>query len=334
MTTTDLGLDEIHALAHAALSAAGADEANADAVATTVTNAERDRAISHGLFRIPGYVTTLKSGKVNGSADPRPENTTPVVLRCDGQNGHAPLALARCMGPLAEAARQYGVAVLSLTRSHHFAALWPETEALACQGLVGLTCVSYMPMVAPAGGKTALFGTNPFSFSWPRPGHNPFVFDMATAAMAKGEVEIAARDGHKVPLGTGLDAAGELTTDPAEIAKGVLLPFGGHKGSALAMMVELLAGPLVGETFSFQTQERDNGDGGPAQGGQFVLAMSPDILSGKDWAAQAEKFYEKLSAMDGVRLPGSRRHRNRGDAGKRAVNTVLVEKIQALGKGS
>jgi len=333
MTTTELGLDAIYDLAKSALSAAGADEANADAVATTVTNAERDGALSHGLFRIPGYVKTLQSGKVNGAADPRPEHTTPVILRCDGQNGHAPLALARCKDPLAKAAKEYGIAALALSRSHHFAALWPETEALAYEGLVAMTCVSYMPMMAPAGGKAALFGTNPFSFAWPRPGGDPIVFDMATAAMAKGEVEIAARDGHSVPLGTGLGPDGEMTTDPAEIAKGVLLPFGGYKGSALALMVELLAGPLVGETFSYETAERDNKDGGPPQSGQFVLAFSPDVLSGKDWAGQAEKFYAKLGAMEGVRLPGSRRHKNRTDTGPRSVNTALVEKITALTAG-
>jgi len=90
---------------------------------------------------------------------------------------------------------------------------------------------------------------------------------MATAAMAMSEIQIAAREGHEVPLGTGLSPEGELTTDAAEIAKGVLLPFGGHKGSALSLMIELLSGPMVGETFSFETLERDNGDGGPAQGG-------------------------------------------------------------------
>ena len=102
---------------------------------------------------------------------------------------------------------------------------------------------------------------------------------MATAAIAMGDVQIAARDGRLVPPGTGLDENGESTTDLAEIIKGVLLPFGGHKGSHMAMMIELLAGPLVGETASFASKERNNGDGSPPQGGQFILAMNPKILS-------------------------------------------------------
>ena len=90
------------------------------------------------------------------------------------------------------------------------------------------------------------------------------VFDMATASMAMGEVQVAKREGHSVPEGTGLDADGNPTTDPAAISDGgVLLPFGGHKGSAIAMMVELLAGGLIGEAFSYEARERDNGDGGP-----------------------------------------------------------------------
>lgn len=113
--------------------------------------------------------------------------------------------------------------------------------------------------------KRGAFGTNPLSFAWPRPGHNPVVYDMATASMAMGDVQIAARDGREVPLGTGLDEHGELTTDPAAIAKGVLLPFGGYKGSAIALMVELLAAGMTGEQFSFEARETDNKDGGAAR---------------------------------------------------------------------
>ena len=328
--TTDLSLDEIFNLAKSALINNGANEENADAVASTVTNAERDGSVSHGLFRIPGYIKALQSNKVDGSAVPEIEEITPVILRCDAQNGFAPLAHKYGIEKLINAANAFGIAGLSIQRCHHFAALWPEVEAISDQGLVGLTSVSYMPGVAPSGGTTALFGTNPIAFSWPRPGKNPIVFDMATASMAKGEIQIAARDGHSVPLGTGLSPSGELTTDASEIDKGVLLPFGGHKGSVIALMIELLSGPLVGETFSYETKERDNGDGGPAQGGQFILAMSPEIISGKDTSAQTEDFLKNYNEIEGTRLPGERRHENRKDLGKRQVNSALVNTIKEL----
>ena len=92
--------------------------------------------------------------------------------------------------------------------------------------------------------------------------------------MAMGEVQVAKREGHKVPLGTGLTKDGKDTTDPAEIADGgVLLPFGGYKGSGIAMMVELLAGALVGDNFSYETAAKDNNDGGPPSGGEFILSL-------------------------------------------------------------
>ena len=292
--TVEVSLDEIPALTRAVLMAQGADTENAAEVTETVVRAERDRAPAHGLFRVPGYFAALKSGKVDATARPSLPAKTAAGLQCDGRNAFAPMTHKVGLPKLIEAARTLGIAGLSIQRSHHFAALWPEIETVAEAGLIGMTCVSYLPWVAPHGGRTPIFGTNPFGFAWPRPGETPIVIDMATAAMAMGEVQIAAREGHAVPLGTGLSPTGELTTDAAEIAKGVLLPFGGHKGSALALMVELLAGPMVGEAFSYETQERDNADGGPAQGGQFILALSPDVFSDKDWARQTEDFVKNM----------------------------------------
>jgi delta1-piperideine-2-carboxylate reductase len=340
MSTTLLSLDEIYALAHAVLTENGMDKANAKALSMTIHNAERDGSYSHGLFRLPAYVASLKSGKVKGDAKPVATEISPAVISIMGDNGYAPLAHEVGLPLLARAAAKIGVAVLSINRVHHMAALWPEVEFLAEHGLVGMACTSYMPSVAPSGATEALFGTNPLSFAWPRfsPRSSqgevqpPVVFDMATAAMAMGEVHIAARDGHEVPLGTGLNAAGEMTTNPSEIANGgVLLPFGGYKGSAIAMMVELLAAGLVGENFSFEAKEGDNGDGGPPRGGQFILALSPKVISvHDDWESHCDGFFTRLTGLKGVRLPGERRHKNRLSVEPRAINTALVEKIRGL----
>ena len=330
MTTVDLTLDEIHDLAHGAMTANGCDEANAAALADIVTRAERDGSHSHGLFRIPGYVKALRSGKVDGAATPTVTRRTPAVIQCEGHGCFAPLAQTTALPVLAEAAQAIGVAALSLTGVHHFAALWPETEFLADRGLVGIACTAYMPMVAPAGSSTKLFGTNPISFAWPRPGKDPVCYDMATAAMAMGDIQIAARDGHQVPPGTGLDSDGNATTDPAAIAKGVLLPFGGYKGSAIALMVELLAAGLTGERFSYEAKEADNGDGGPPRGGEMVIALSPELIAGPGWQDHVEGFMDRLTGLDGVRVPGARRHRNRRDTGPRAINSTLVDTIREL----
>ncbi len=330
MTSVTLELDDIYKLAHDVMQANGCDKDNAAALADIICRAERDGSHSHGLFRVPGYVKALRSGKVDGKAKPTVKNLTPAVIQVDGNGCFAPLAQAVGLPLLADATGKIGIAALSLVGIHHFAALWPETEYMADRGFVGLACTAYMPMVAPAGSKEALFGTNPISFAWPRPGHGPVVYDMATAAMAMGDVQIAARDGRQVPPGTGLDANGNPSTDPAAIAKGVLLPFGGYKGSAIALMVELLAAGLTGEQFSYEARDTDNKDGGPPRGGEMIIGMSPDIIAGPNWQGHVESFMQKMTSLKDVRMPGARRHKNRLDTGPRQINAALVDTIKEL----
>ena len=331
MATVSLTLNEIFDLAKKTLLANGCDDETASILADLIMKAERDGSLSHGLFRLPAYVTGLKSGKINGKARPEIKKISSSVIKVLGNNCLAPMVLNKSIPELVNAAKTNGVAVLAITNSHHMAAMWPETETIAEQGLVAFACTSYKPAVAPAGAIKPLFGTNPISFAWPRKNNTPVVYDMATASMAMGEVQVAKREGHKVPLGTGLTKDGKETTDPGEIADGgVLLPFGGYKGSGIAMMVELLAGALVGDNFSYETAEKDNNDGGPPSGGEFILAISPDKISENDWDNHSTKFFEKMKSMKGVRLPGERRHKNRLDKGPRNINEELVNKIKSL----
>ena len=306
-------LEEVHALATKCLVSSGANAENARAVADIVTAAERDICASHGLFRIPGYCASLKSGKVNGNSSPTASRIAPAVVRVEGQGGFAPLALEVGRAPLIEAAREQGVAALAVRDIHHFAALWPETQALAEEGLVGFAFTAALPYVVAAGGRKPIFGTNPMSFAWPRPGKDPMVFDQASSTLARGDIMIAKRDGHAVPLGTGVDKDGNDTTDPGAILDGgAQLTFGGYKGSAIAMMVELLAGALIGDLFSFESKKIDIGDGGPPRGGEFMLAIDPARLGDADgWAAHAEALFAEMISDDGVRLPADRRHANR-----------------------
>ena len=331
METVSLKLDEIFDLGKKTLLANGCDDETSSILADLIMKAERDGSLSHGLFRLPAYVSGLKSGKINGKARPEVKKISPSVIKVLGNNCLAPMVLNKGLPELIKTAKENGVAVLAINNSHHMAAMWPETEAVAEEGLVAFACTSYKPAVAPAGAIKPLFGTNPISFAWPRPGKTPVVFDMATASMAMGEVQVAKREGHKVPLGTGLTKDGKGTTDPAEIADGgVLLPFGGYKGSGIAMMVELLAGALVGDNFSFETAAKDNNDGGPPSGGEFILAISPEKISGSGWNIHADEFFNKMKSFEGVRLPGERRHKNRLDKGPRNINKELVDKIKTL----
>lgn len=301
-----LDLDEVKPLVHSALTKAGCNEENAEAVAECIYQAEFHGAHSHGLFRMPGYLASLASGKVNGQASPKLSNPKPSVLAVDGDAGYAPISHRALATPLADLAKSQGVAVAALTNTFHFAALWQEVEMLANQGVVALACTAFKPALPPAGGTKPLYGTNPVAFAWPREGQEPCVFDQASSVMARGEVMIAAREGHDLPQGAGIDADGNPSTDPNEVLKGALLPFGGYKGASIAMMVELLSASLIGEQLSFEAAQQDNNDGGPPRGGEFILALDPS-----NGLASSEGLFAKMLEQEGVRLPGDGRRAKR-----------------------
>ncbi len=325
-----ISLEEVYNLAYEAFTKNGCDDENAKALSTTVTKAERDGSFSHGLFRVPGYILSLRSGKVKGNAEPTITQNIESIITVNGNFGYAPYSLQKGLPVLARTGKKLGIAVMRLINSFHFAALWPETEFLAEQGLAAIACTAYKPAVAPAGAKKPVFGTNPISFAWPRPDKKPLVFDMATSNLAMGDVQIAARDGHLVPDGTGLGPDGQPSNDPAKILKGVLLPFGGYKGSAIALMVELLSAGMTGDNFSYEAAQADNNDGGPAKGGELIIVMSPELVAGRDWIAHSEKFFSHISSIQGVRMPGDRRHKNRLDKGPRKINKELLDRIRKL----
>ncbi|MEM1189694.1 MAG: Ldh family oxidoreductase [Pseudomonadota bacterium] len=329
MSRIELSVDEIHDLVGRALLANGCDRANTDAVARTVAAAERDGAESHGLFRVPGYVAALRSGRVRGDALPRVTQKTAAFVHVDADRGFAPLALERGIPVLAASARELGVALMTVTHSFHFAALWPEVEALADEQLAGIACVNYAAVMAPHGGQSAIFGTNPLAYAWPRPERDPVVADMATSATSRGELMLARRAGQQVPPGNGLGPDGQPSTDPEAILQGVQLPFGGHKGSAIALLVELLAAAATGDSFSDELNDEVR-DGGPPRGGEFVLALSPEVLAGTGSTQRTEAYLERFESLSGVRLPGSRRRARRREPSPRSVDAKLVDKIRSL----
>ncbi len=322
---TPVAYDEVVRLAHAALVRHGADDAHAAAIARNVAAAERDGSESHGLFRVAGYARALTSGVIDGRAVPRITAGDGAVLRMDGQRCAAPLAYETALPELARRAHDKGIAALSLTNVAHFAALWPEVEWLAGEGLVAAACTANFAYMAPFGGSRPMLGTNPFAFAVP--GDPPLVVDMATSAMARGDVMIAARRGRSVDAGVGLTRDGTPTTDATAILKGAQLPFGGAKGSAVALVVECLAG-LCGGPFSDEATDA-SGSGVPV-GSVFVAALAPEALGGPDALRKAQAFLERLTRERGVRLPGARRHARRAHQGDLHVDEATLAAVRRL----
>lgn len=316
-----LPLDEVASLSDRILRANGASADQADAVTRTIVAAERDHCQSHGLYRLLGYVRSMRAGQSRPDAEPEVSDVAPGLVRVDAQRGFAPLAFERGMPVLVEKARRQGIAAMAINHCFHYSALWAEVEPLADAGLVSLAFTPSHSWVAPAGGTRPLFGTNPIAFGWPRPGREPFVFDFATSAVARGEIELHRRAGKPIPEGWGMDAMGNPTTDAAAALEGAMLTFGGHKGSALAAMVELVAGPLIGDLLSTESQVFDDGIVGPPFHGELIIAMDPEGFLGGAVAANLERAETLFAGIEGqgARLPSQRRYAARRKAPSEGV---------------
>lgn len=320
-------LDEVRATAEQLLLAQGFNDRHAQAIARTVTAAERDECRHHGLFRISFYINALRAGQASPDAEPTISSLAPGIVRVDAHRGFSPLALECGDEPLARLAKQQGIAALVVNNALNVAALWPEVERLAERGLVAFAYVSAIPYVAPAGGTKPVFGTNPMAFAWPRLNRPPLVFDQASSASARGEIQLRLRDGKSLPEGWAIGPDGRPTTDPKGALAGAQLPFGGVKGSSIALMVELLAGPLLGDVLSFEAGEDDRAMTGAPCGGELVVAIDPARCVGRNDStaqlAHAEKLFAKIFEQDGTRLPSDRRY----DARRRtAIDGVSVPK--------
>ena len=308
-----LTLDEVRALARDLLLRHGLAAAHADAVADVVTAGERDECGSHGVYRLLDCVRSIEAGKVSLDAEPAVVDEAAGWIRVDAGGAFSPLAFARGLPVLVEKARAAGLAAMAINDCVHFSALWYEIEEIAARNLVGFACTANHPWVAPAGGSRPLLGTNPLAFGWPRPGGAPFVFDFATSAAARGEIELRHRAGGTIPPGWAIDAAGNPTADPGAALQGAMLAFGGHKGTALSIMVELLAGPLIGDLTSTESGAADAGAGALPIGGEFIVAIDPESLLGGATARhfeRAERLFGDITRQ-GARLPSQRRYEAR-----------------------
>ena len=333
-----LSLDDLTQLVLTIFTRAGFSTQQAGALAAVIVAGERDGCKSHGIYRIDGCLRTLQAGKVNPQAIPVVTQDDSAILRVDAAGGFANAAFDAGLPGLVALTQRHGLAAMVITDCTHFSALWPEVEAIAAHGLAALAmCPSYAT-VAPHGGTQALLGTNPLAFGWPRPGQPPYVFDFATSVAARGEVELHRRAGTSLPEGWAIDADGAPTTDPDAALAGAMLPFGGHKGSAISTMIELLAGAMIGDMTSPEALAFLGTTTLAPRHGELVLAMDPARFArpgGQDPFARAETLFDAITGQ-GARLPSQRRFAARAHALAHGVQLSADERahLEHLARGT
>jgi (2R)-3-sulfolactate dehydrogenase (NADP+) len=303
-----LTISELTRLAAAALTHAGASPVAANAAASALVAADAQGLASHGVSRVPQYVTFLGNGRSDPRAVPEISHSRGGAFLVDAHSGMAYEACAMAIQTAIGRAREFGVSCAGVTNSNHFGAAAVHLDALGKAGLVGLA-FSNSPAAMPAwGGKTPLFGTNPIAAIFPRRDKPALVVDLALSEAARGKIMVAAREGKPIPEGWALDRDGRPTTDAKAALEGSMLPAGGVKGAMLALTVELLACALTGAAFGFEADSFFVNEGNQPRLGQLFLAIDPGALAGSDaYFNRTERLIEMMLQDDGVRIPGDRR---------------------------
>jgi delta1-piperideine-2-carboxylate reductase len=332
-STKTLSLAEVRELAKSVLVAAGMDATGSDVIADIVTSSERDGPRSHGLRMLPVYAQSFTSGYANGAAAPSVEKIAPGVLRADADNGYYQIAAAAARDELIALTRENGIAALSCTNCHHLGGLRFDTEPLAEAGLVAMAVINSLSMVVPQGGVRPVFGTNPMSFACPRDGKDPVVWDQASSMVALMDIRMAAAEGHDLPRPAGLAPDGTPSTDPNAILETrSLLPFGEHKGAAIAFMVEVLGAALAGGTLSVDNQERESFGALNVKGGATLIAIDPSRFGNPAFGDYVTRICAEIEGNGSARVPGDGRLKNRQSAETSGVevSTDLLAQLQDL----
>jgi (2R)-3-sulfolactate dehydrogenase (NADP+) len=326
-------VSELRDLAQRALRRAGASEPMARITASALADAEAQGLSSHGAVRIAQYATHLANGRVDGRAVAAIVRERGGAILVDARSGLAFPACALAVEEAIRRARTLGVAFAGVTNSHHFGVAAWHLQPVGDAGMVGLAFGNSPAAMPAAGGKRALFGTNPIAAVFPRRDGIPLSIDLSLSEAARGKVMLAAKEGRPIPLGWALDRDGQPTTDAKAALGGSMLAMGGTKGAMLALVVELLVTALTGAAMGFEASSFFVDEGNRPRIGQAFLVIDPDALAGRD--VYLERIETLIAAMledAGVRLPGARRAAIARRAGAQGVeiSQVLADQLRAL----
>lgn len=331
-------------LGGAILRAGGSSAGEADLVADHLVEANLKGHDSHGIGMIPTYVRHLRAGLVVPNTPAKVIKDDGPILMFDGNRGYGRAVAGEMMSAAIARCRLTGVTVATLANAHHIGRVGVYGELAAAAGLVSLHFVNvtdHRALVAPFRGGDARFSTNPVCIGLPATERQPAVLlDMATSGVAMGKVRVARNEGKSAPAGTLIDAAGQPTVDPNVMYReppGAMLPFGGHKGYALAVVAELLAGALSGGP----TIQPGNARMGGIINNMFTVLVDPARLAGVDWLRrEIDGFVEHVKAsppadpVAPVLVPGDPERMARAERSRDGihVDTTTWEELLAAGE--
>ncbi|NNU80320.1 Ldh family oxidoreductase [Halovulum dunhuangense] len=318
--------DALRQFATQSYAALGMPEETAALVADTLVQADMWGHQSHGVMRLFWYGARLESGAMNPNAEPELAGLG-GLMTMDGRDGVGQLIALRAMEAAIAGAKKHGIAAVAVRNAGHFGTAMYFTRMAARAGCLGYLCANASPAMAPWGGMKKRIGTNPWSWSAPAGRYAPMMLDIANTAVARGKLYLAKQRGEKIPETWAMDAEGRITTDPAAGIEGTILPMAGHKGYAVATIVDVLSGVLSGSGFGASITGPYTPEG---RSGCGHLALVIDIAASRplaEFEADMERLIEELKAtprqpgVDEIFYPGEIEARN---AARAAAEGILL----------
>jgi LDH2 family malate/lactate/ureidoglycolate dehydrogenase len=255
---------------------------------------------SHGVRMLPLLLKGLREGRVNPHPSVQLLAEHAAICLLDGDYGPGRYISVRGMEQAVERARRFGVGLCLMIHTTHWGRAHAYAWRAAQMGMIGICATNAIPNMTAWGAKRPVLGNNPLAIGVPRgPGRDPIVLDMAMSQAALGKIATYRREGRAVPIGWGLDASGQPTTDPAAIlASGLVLPMGEHKGAGLALMIEILTAALSGSLLSHEIVRNDQTG---LDAGASKLFLAVDVASFMEPARFAQRVEDLLGYVrDGV----------------------------------
>lgn len=320
--------EELRRLATSILVAAGAPEPDARVVADSLVLSNLLGHDSHGVRRLTPYLAEVRAGRIDPAARPEAEHPRPGSVVVHGRRAFGQLAAGRAVRELIETVgeRGQGSCVAAIRDCNHVGRLGEYVATLAEHDLVAIAFGNADPTVAPFGGRERRLGTNPLAWAVPRAeGRPPVVMDWATSGVAEGKLAVARDRGERVAEGLVLDAEGRATTDPGDFyGGGVLLPFGGHKGYGLSVLIEIVGGLLSATGMGSMPDYR--GDFGTV----LVALDIEAFLPAAEFRERTERFCRELAETppahghDEVLVPGEPEERTRRERTRDGIPVAEV----------
>jgi LDH2 family malate/lactate/ureidoglycolate dehydrogenase len=310
------------------LATLGVPEADAALVVDSLVQADLWGHQSHGLLRLPWYAARLRSGAMRAVPDPAVLSDTGPLVLLDGRHGIGQVLTERARRLAVERARVHGVGVVGVRNSNHFGTAMYFTRRAARDGFVAVLTTNASPAMAPWGGREKRLGTNPWSIAAPAPGDRVVAVDIANTAVARGKIYLARNRGEPIPETWALGPDGAPTTDPAEGVLGVVLPMAGHKGYAIAFLMDVLSGALTGSAVGTGVRGPYEADR-PSGAGHLFLALDPDAFGDRaGYEARVRQLIDEVKTaplaqgFDEVFYPGE--VEDRAEAANLAAGGVVL----------